>query len=60
VASLGATRAVDAMRHEKYIRMHTEDGVPLDVVLSRFESDLILFLATVEDEFAEEFGEDYE
>jgi hypothetical protein len=46
-----------AMRHEKYIRMHTEDGVPLDVVLSRFESDLILFLATVEDEFSEEYGE---
>lgn len=46
------------MRHEKYVRMHQDDGVPLDVVLSRFETDLILFLATVEDEFTEEYGED--
>jgi hypothetical protein len=43
-----------AMRHEKYVKMHTEDGVPLDVVLSRFETDLILFLATVEDEFLDD------
>lgn len=56
VAITGRSREVITMRHDKYLA-YAAAGMPLDEILTHFERDLILFLATIEDEFEEVYAE---
>lgn len=38
------------MKHDKYLE-YGRQGMPLDEILTRFEADLLIFLADIEDDF---------